>query len=74
MKKAILSILSLLVICCAFAQNGNSTTDKVITSSDKVYKHSGEVLDVKVLKVGEFTVSYKYPGEDGTGNKQIGCW
>ena len=27
-------------------------------------KHSGEKLEVKVLKVGETTVSYKYPGED----------
>ncbi len=57
MKKAILSILSVFIICCSFAQDTNK-------SSDKLYKHSGEVLDVKIIKVGEFTISYKYPGED----------
>lgn len=34
------------------------------TSSDKMQKHSGQVLDVKIIKVGETTISYKYPGED----------
>lgn len=57
MKKTILTILSAFLICCAFAQTPS-------TASDKLYKHSGEVLDVKVIKVSEFTVSYKYPGED----------
>lgn len=57
MKRTILTILSAFFICCAFAQSTN-------TASDKVYKHSGEVMDVKVIKVGEFTVTYKYPGED----------
>jgi hypothetical protein len=60
MKKTILSLLSMLIIvCCSFAQTANTST-----SSDKLYKHSGEMLDVKILKVGEFTVSYKFPGED----------
>jgi hypothetical protein len=61
MKKTILSLLSmLLVACCTFAQTGGSTA----ASSDKLYKHSGQVLDVKIIKVGEFTVTYKFPGED----------
>src|SRR5688572_20874688 len=56
MKKTILSLLSmLLIVCCAFAQTA---------SSDKMYMHSGQTLDVKVIKVGEFSVTYKFPGED----------
>ena len=31
---------------------------------DKLYKHSGQTLDVKIVKVGEFSITYKYPGED----------
>ncbi len=31
---------------------------------DKIYEHSGQVIDVKIIKVGESTLSYKYPGED----------
>src|SRR6185312_6380542 len=57
MKKIALTVLSAFFICCAFAQTPN-------TASDKVYKHSGEVLDVKVIKVSEFAITYKYPGED----------
>jgi hypothetical protein len=61
MKKTILSLLSmLLMFCCTFAQTAGPSA----ASSDKLYKHSGEVLDVKIIKVGEFTVSYKFPGED----------
>ena len=33
-------------------------------TADKMKKHSGETLDVKVIKVNEETISYKYPGED----------
>jgi len=62
MKRTVLTILSAFIICCSFAQGTTATT--TITTADKVYKHSGEVLDVKVIKVSEFTVSYKYPGED----------
>jgi hypothetical protein len=29
-----------------------------------LYKHSGQVLDVKVIRVGDHNISYKYPGED----------
>ena len=61
MKKTILSLLSmLLMVCCASAQTNVAAS----TSSDKLYKHSGETLDVKIIKVGEFTVTYKFPGED----------
>jgi len=33
-------------------------------TNDKMLKHSGETLEVKIIKVGETTISYKYPGED----------
>jgi hypothetical protein len=33
-------------------------------SQDKMLKHSGETLEVKIIKVGEVTISFKYPGED----------
>ena len=38
--------------------------------SDKMYKHSGEKLDVKIIKVGEFTINYTYPNE--TAEQTIG--
>ncbi len=56
MKKTILSLVTILLLICTYAQTN--------TAADKMYKHSGEVLDVKIIKVGEFTVTYKYPGED----------
>jgi hypothetical protein len=33
-------------------------------SQDKMHKHDGEKVDVKIVKVGEYTIIYKYPGED----------
>lgn len=33
-------------------------------NADKMVKHSGQNLDVKIVKVGETTITYKYPGED----------
>lgn len=36
----------------------------VFAQNDKMKKHSGETLDVKVLKVNETTINFKYPGED----------
>ena len=57
MKKTILSLLSLFLIACTVAA-------QTTASADKMYKHSGEVLDVKIIKVGEGTITYKYPGED----------
>jgi hypothetical protein len=57
MKKTILSLLSIFLIACA-------TLAQTAPSADKMYKHSGEVLDVKIIKVGENVITYKYPGED----------
>ena len=31
---------------------------------DKIYKHSGEVVEGKVLRLDEYTVVFKYDGED----------
>jgi hypothetical protein len=52
MKKFTLSLFMALVAFVAFGQN------------DKMKKHSGETLEVKVLKVNETTINFKYPGED----------
>jgi hypothetical protein len=38
--------------------------------SDKMLKHSGEKLDVKILKVGEFVITFSYPNE--TAEQTIG--
>lgn len=56
MKKVILFLLAAFIFSSSFSQ----TT----ATADKIYKHSGETLDVKVIKVGESTIIYKYPGED----------
>jgi len=58
MKKVFLSLLSLILVA------GTSFAQTSVTSADKMYKHSGDVLDVKIVKVGETTITYKYPGED----------
>jgi hypothetical protein len=52
-KKLTLSLAIIFASVLAFAQ-----------TNDKMKKHSGETLEVKIVKVGETTVSYKYPGED----------
>jgi len=31
---------------------------------DKIYKHNGEVVEGKVVKLEEYTVIFKYDGED----------
>jgi hypothetical protein len=51
MRKIFLSLIGSLLILCAFSQ-------------DKMWKHDGEKLDVKIIKVAEYTIIYKYPGED----------
>jgi len=33
-------------------------------TNDKMKKHSGQTVEVKVLKVNETTITYKFPGED----------
>ncbi len=53
MKKLIMSILTTLITMLCFAQ-----------TADKMVKHSGETIDVTVVKVAEQTIIYKYPGED----------
>lgn len=53
MKKFLMSAILMMFATLTFAQ-----------SADKLVKHSGETLDVKVIKVGEFIITYKYPGED----------
>lgn len=58
MKKMILSLLSLFFV--AFTSIGQTTT----ATADKMYEHAGQTIDVKVIKVGETTITYKYPGED----------
>jgi hypothetical protein len=52
MKKPLLAVTLLLL---ALTQ---------VNAQDKMKKHSGETLDVKVLRVNDFTINYKYPGED----------
>lgn len=51
MKKTLLTLLTLV-------------SSLVIMAQDKMHKHSGETIDVKIVKVNEFTINYKYPGED----------
>jgi len=58
MKNFVLSLLSLFVAVPALLAQTPPAT------ADKIYKHSGETLDVKVEKVGESTITFKYPGED----------
>jgi hypothetical protein len=53
MKKIMLSVFTSMCVLLSFCQ-----------TNDKMLKHSGETLEVKIIKVGETTVSYKYPGED----------
>ncbi len=53
MKKLILSVFGSILMLASFAQ-----------AADKMVKHSGETLEVKVIKVGEQTIIFKYPGED----------
>lgn len=33
-------------------------------TADKMKKHSGETLEVKIIKVNETTINYKFPNED----------
>jgi len=52
MKKITLSLLTVLFALAAFSQN------------DKMIKHNGEKIEVKIVKVGETLITFKYPGED----------
>ena len=53
MKKLTLLLVLIYGSLVSFAQN-----------NDKMKKHSGQTLEVKVLKVNETTITYKFPGED----------
>jgi len=44
MKKVFLSLLSLILVA------GTSFAQTSVTSADKMYKHSGDVLDVKIVR------------------------
>jgi sRNA-binding regulator protein Hfq len=52
MKKIILALTLVLTSAITFAQ------------SDKIIKHNGETVTGKVIKLEEYTVIYKYDGED----------
>lgn len=54
MKKMMFTLFIAFCTMLSFAQ----------TTADKMKKHSGETLEVKVVKVGETTITCKYPGED----------
>jgi len=58
MKRIQLTLLATLFTLIAFAQN------------DKLLKHDGKSVDVKVLKVSEFTITFTYPNE--TAEQSIG--
>jgi sRNA-binding regulator protein Hfq len=47
--------LFLVVAMIGFAANAQA---------DKIYKHNGEVVDGKVVRLDEYTVIFKYDGED----------
>ena len=51
MKKLLTTVFFACAIVVAFA-------------SDKIFLHSGKTIDGKVVKVEEFTIVYKYEGED----------
>jgi hypothetical protein len=52
MKKITLNLMALLIGATAFCQN------------DVMVKHNGEKIEVKVVRVAETTIIYKFPGED----------
>ena len=52
MKKILLMVVFALGLNLANAQN------------DKIYKHSGETVDGKVIRLDEYTIVFKYDGED----------
>ena len=55
MKKAIVTVLALFTAFLSFSQS---------SSTDKIYKHSGEILVVKILKITDLTIIYKAPNQD----------
>jgi hypothetical protein len=59
MKKITLTLIAALFALASFSQ-----TTAAAAANDQMVKHNGEKLAVKIIKVGETTISYKYPGED----------
>ncbi len=57
MKTLFLSLIFALFGVVTYAQ-------ETASNFDKIFKHSGETIDVKVIKVGEDEITFKYPGED----------
>ncbi len=57
MKRNLLLLALLFTTCSAFSQ-------------DKIYKHDGDKIDVKIIKVSEWAVSFSYPGE--TSEQMLG--
>jgi hypothetical protein len=55
MKKLVLIILPVLFVAFSFGQ---------MNTTDKIYKHNGEALQVKILKVSESVITFKYPNEE----------
>jgi len=51
MKKMLLIITSLAIFGTLFAQN------------DKAFLHNGKKVEVKIIKVAEFTITFSYPNE-----------
>ncbi len=58
MKSTFLTLFAAILTLAVTAQN------------DKMFKHNGEKAEVKIIKVGEFTISFSYPGE--TAEQTIG--
>jgi len=50
--KKLFSIIALMLFCVAFGQ------------TDAIYKHNGEVVKGKVLRLDEFTITFVYEGEE----------
>lgn len=55
MKKTIATVLALFMAFLSYSQT---------IPTDKIYKHSGEVLEVKILKITDLTIIYKVPNQD----------
>ena len=55
MKKVLFVIPAVFSLIVTYAQNGGA---------DKAYFHNGKTYEVKIVRVNEFTIIYKFIGED----------
>jgi hypothetical protein len=55
MKRTILAVFAVLCSLFTFAQNN---------PNDKIFSHNGDIIQVKVLRVAENVIVYKFPNED----------